>query len=66
MTATDEGLILGSNCSPLSMQVSGDKRSSTGTDNIVQAESSGKTSSKKKRKDTPLLRPVRPFHSVFI
>ncbi|XP_024983880.1 chromosome transmission fidelity protein 18 homolog [Cynara cardunculus var. scolymus] len=38
--------------------VSADKRSGAGTENIVQAESSGKTSSKKKRKDTPLLRPV--------
>lgn len=40
------------------MQVAGDKRSDSGVENIVQTEQSGKTSSKKKKKDTPLLRPV--------
>ncbi|KAK1426376.1 hypothetical protein QVD17_15047 [Tagetes erecta] len=38
--------------------VSADKKSESGTDNLTQSEKSGKTSSKKNRKDTPLLRPV--------
>ncbi|KAJ0518376.1 putative AAA+ ATPase domain, ATPase, AAA-type, core [Helianthus annuus] len=38
--------------------VAADKKSDTGTENNIQSEQSGKTSSKKKRKDTPLLRPV--------
>ncbi|XP_023767316.1 uncharacterized protein LOC111915909 [Lactuca sativa] len=38
--------------------VAGDKRSDSGVENIVQTEQSGKTSSKKKKKDTPLLRPI--------
>ncbi|KAL8260028.1 hypothetical protein R6Q59_027981 [Mikania micrantha] len=37
--------------------VSADNKSDTRTENIIQSEQSGKTSSKK-RKDTPLLRPV--------
>ncbi|KAI3743117.1 hypothetical protein L1987_60820 [Smallanthus sonchifolius] len=38
--------------------VSADKKSDTMTENTIQSEQSGKTSSKKKRKDTSLLRPV--------
>ncbi|KAK9068723.1 hypothetical protein SSX86_012838 [Deinandra increscens subsp. villosa] len=38
--------------------VSADKKSDTGTESIIQSEQSGKSSSKKKRKDTALLRPV--------
>ncbi|XP_071720190.1 uncharacterized protein [Rutidosis leptorrhynchoides] len=38
--------------------VSADKKSDTGAENIGQSEQSGKTSSKKKKKDAPLLRPV--------
>ncbi|XP_076898557.1 uncharacterized protein LOC143552157 [Bidens hawaiensis] len=38
--------------------VSADKKSDTATENINQSEQSGKTSSKKKKKDTSLLRPV--------
>lgn len=59
-------MILGSNVLLLSMQVSADKKSETGTDNIIQSEQSGNTSSKKKRKDTPLLRPVRSINCTYI
>ncbi|KAI3511528.1 hypothetical protein L1887_18682 [Cichorium endivia] len=38
--------------------VAGNKRSDSGTENSVQEEQSGKTSSKKKKKDMSLLRPV--------
>lgn len=55
-------LILGSNSSLLLIQVSADKRSDTGAEIFGQSEQLGKTSSKKKRKETPLLRPVRPVN----
>lgn len=43
----------------LLLQVSSERKSNSGKENVVQDEKSGKGSSKNKRKDTSLLRPVR-------
>lgn len=50
------------------MQVSAERKSNSGKENVVQEEQSGKKSSKKKRKDTSLIRPVRfsVLHNILV